>query len=77
MIWNDYGSPVSFETPEMDLKFTGVPNKQSVSIYPTKTCLIALDDTIPFVLSTDDIQIAHFERIEVCSFLHFCVLMNI
>ena len=50
----------------MDLSFQGVPDKTTVTIYPTKNCLIALDDApTPFVLALTDIQLCHFERVSV------------
>ena len=59
-----FGYKIEFEEPEMDLGFTGVPGKQSVKIYPTANCLIALDDSPPFVVNVrTDIEIAHFERV--------------
>lgn len=55
---------VQFEIPEMDLFFQGVPDKSTVKIYPTKNCLIALDDQPnPFILPICDMQLCHFERV--------------
>lgn len=56
--------PIHFDIPEMDLSFQGVPDKTTVTIYPTKNCLIALDDApTPFVLALTDVQLCHFERV--------------
>ena len=57
------GFNLEFDKPAMDLVFNGVPNKQSTNIYPTEHCLIALEDSPAFVIDTNDIEIAHFERV--------------
>lgn len=58
------GFNVSFEIPEMELFFQGVPDKGTVKIYPTKNCLIALDDMPnPFICPISDMQLCHFERV--------------
>merc|ERR1712154_751666 len=57
------GFNLEFDKPAMDLVFNGVPNKQSTNIYPTEHCLVALEDSPAFVIDTNDIEIAHFERV--------------
>eukprot|EP00492_Amphilonche_elongata_P004720 TRINITY_DN5085_c0_g1_i1.p2 TRINITY_DN5085_c0_g1~~TRINITY_DN5085_c0_g1_i1.p2 ORF type:complete len:137 (+),score=12.62 TRINITY_DN5085_c0_g1_i1:293-703(+) len=58
------GFKVNFEVPEMDLFFQGVPDKGTVKIYPTKNCLVALDDQpTPSILPISDMQLCHFERV--------------
>eukprot|EP01084_Bolivina_argentea_P152345 265772_1 len=56
-------SQLKFDKPAMDLRFNGVPNKQSTNLYPTENCLVALEDSPAFVIDTADIEIAHFERV--------------
>eukprot|EP01083_Nonionella_stella_P072592 195774_1 len=53
-----------FDMPFFEMKFTGVPNKQTTTVYPTTNCLVSLDDTPTFVLPLKDIEIAHFERVQ-------------
>jgi len=58
------GFKLQFEIPEMDLCFQGVPDKGTVKIYPTKNCLIGLDDQPnPFICPVGDMQLCHFERV--------------
>eukprot|EP00479_Gromia_sphaerica_P010744 TRINITY_DN5039_c0_g1_i1.p1 TRINITY_DN5039_c0_g1~~TRINITY_DN5039_c0_g1_i1.p1 ORF type:complete len:287 (+),score=62.71 TRINITY_DN5039_c0_g1_i1:630-1490(+) len=55
---------IEFEMPVTDLKFTGVPHRQNVTIMPTVSCLVALDDSPAFVLTLADIEVASFERVQ-------------
>merc|ERR1712048_236779 len=59
----DNGFNLEFDKPAMDLMMEGVPSKQSTHIYPTERCLVALEDSPAFVIDTNDIEIAHFERV--------------
>eukprot|EP01083_Nonionella_stella_P237916 834187_1 len=63
LLAKENGFIFDFDKPAMDLMFSGVPNKQSTSIYPTENCLIALEDSPSFVIDCKDIEIAHFERV--------------
>lgn len=56
--------PIEFDIPEMNLGFYGVPRNINLKIYPTKKCLIGLDDaSVPFILILNEFQICHFERV--------------
>lgn len=57
------GFELSFDKPAMDLVFNGVPHKQSTNIYPTENCLVSLEDSPAFVVDANDVEIAHFERV--------------
>jgi len=58
-------SKLKFECPYRELVFSGVPFKSNVSLLPTVNCLVSLVDTPFFVLTLDEIQLVHFERITV------------
>jgi nucleosome binding factor SPN SPT16 subunit len=55
---------LEFDIPYRELSFTGVPNKQVVTVIPTVHSLVALDDIPPLVLSLDEVEIANFERVQ-------------
>lgn len=43
--------------------FYGAPNHNNTFLMPTVHCLVSLSDTPFFVLSLDDVEFAHFERV--------------
>ena len=59
-------SGVDFEIPFRDLEFTGVPStgKSNVNLVPTLNCLVSLSEAPFFVLTMDEVEIAHFERMK-------------
>jgi len=59
----DNGFSLTFEKPVFELVMTGVPSKQSISMYPTESCLVSLEDSPAFVIDSGDVEIAHFERV--------------
>jgi len=59
----DNGFSLLFEKPAFDLVLTGVPNKSCTNMYPTESCLVALEDAPAFVIDTGEVEIAHFERV--------------
>ena len=61
----DSGNAFEFDIPYRELAFEGVPGKSSLSILPTLHCLVALEDNPPFVLTLDEIEVAHFERVQL------------
>ena len=55
---------VDFDIPYKDLGFYGVPYKSNVFIMPSVNCLVSLIDHPFFVVSLNEIEIAHFERVQ-------------
>ena len=56
---------IEFEKPWRELSFQGAPFKSSVSLYPTVHCLINLTETPFFIMNLDEVEVAHFERVQV------------
>jgi len=57
-------SLIEFDVPEVNLGFYGVTRNTNMKIYPTKKCLIGLEDTsIPLIIFLNDFQYCHFERV--------------
>jgi len=54
---------VEFETPFSELGFTGVPHRSSVTLKPTSSCLVSLTEMPTLVISLDEVELVHFERI--------------
>ena len=54
---------VSFEKPFRDLAFNGTPFRSMVQLQPTTSCLINITEMPPFVLTLDQIELVHFERV--------------
>lgn len=54
---------VSFEKPFRDLSFNGTPYRSMVQLQPTTSCLINITEMPPFVLTLDQIELVHFERV--------------
>ena len=54
---------VSFEKPFRDLGFNGTPYRSMVMLQPTSSCLINVTEMPAFVLSLDQIELVHFERV--------------
>lgn len=55
---------LEFDIPYKELSFTGVPNKQQVTIMPTVHSLVALEDNPPMVVNLADVEIVNLERIQ-------------
>ena len=53
----------NFDIPYRDLGFSGVVHKEMVFLQPSVNCLLNLTEYPPFVLTLDDIEHVHFERI--------------
>lgn len=58
-------SKLQFEVPYRELLFTGVPFKSNVSLLPTVNCLVSLVEMPFFVISLDEVELVHFERVTV------------
>ncbi|KRX76657.1 FACT complex subunit SPT16 [Trichinella sp. T6] len=54
---------VEFDTPFRDLGFYGAPYRTSVLLQPTSCCLVNLTDWPTFVLTLDEVELVHFERV--------------
>ncbi|CAG9332559.1 unnamed protein product [Blepharisma stoltei] len=55
---------VDFDIPYRELGFYGVPAKTNVFIMPSVNCLLSLVEQPFFVLSLNEIEVAHFERVQ-------------
>eukprot|EP00743_Colponemidia_sp_Colp-15_P004304 GILK01004643.1.p1 GENE.GILK01004643.1~~GILK01004643.1.p1 ORF type:complete len:1051 (-),score=281.73 GILK01004643.1:164-3265(-) len=56
--------PLEFDIPYRELAFYGVPNKSNVLLQPTAYALANLIEYPFFVISLEDIELAHFERVQ-------------
>ena len=54
---------VTFDIPYRKLGFYGAPNHNNTFLMPTVHCLVSLTDTPFFVLSLDEVEFGHFERV--------------
>lgn len=54
---------VSFEVPFRELSFNGTPYRSMVTLQPTSSCLINVTEWPPFILTLDEVELVHFERI--------------
>lgn len=52
------------DMPFRDLGFNGVPSRSSVTIQPTTDCLIQLTEPPFMVVTLDDIEVVHLERVQ-------------
>ncbi|KAI1764193.1 SPT16-domain-containing protein [Hypoxylon sp. FL1150] len=55
---------VEVDMPLRELGFSGVPFRSNVTIQPTTDCLIQITEPPFFVVTLDDIEIAHLERVQ-------------
>jgi nucleosome binding factor SPN SPT16 subunit len=55
---------IDFDIPYRELGFHGVPFKSSVFIMPSVNCLVSLIENPFFVVTLNDIEVAHFERVQ-------------
>ncbi|EDX08883.1 GD13429 [Drosophila simulans] len=58
-------SVVEFDTPFRELGFPGAPFRSTVTLQPTSGSLVNLTEWPPFVITLDDVELVHFERVEV------------
>jgi nucleosome binding factor SPN SPT16 subunit len=54
---------VSFEKPFRELAFFGTPHRSMVQLQPTSSCLVCVVEQPPFVLTLDQVELVHFERV--------------
>jgi len=55
---------VDFDTPFRDLGFPGAPFRSTVLLQPTSGCLVNLTEWPPFVISLEEVELVHFERVQ-------------
>ena len=58
-------SKLDFDMPYKDLAFTGVPNKSLVTLLPNAYCLASVIELPFFVITLDEVELVHFERVQV------------
>lgn len=55
---------IEFDTPFRELGFPGAPFRSTVLLQPTSGCLVNLTEWPPFVITLEDIELVHFERVQ-------------
>jgi len=55
---------IEFDAPFRELGFPGVPFRSTVLLQPTSGCLVNLTEWPPFVISLEDLELVHFERVQ-------------
>ncbi|KAG8222217.1 hypothetical protein J437_LFUL001415 [Ladona fulva] len=55
---------VEFDTPFRELGFPGAPYRSTVLLQPTSGCLVTLTEWPPFVITLEDVELVHFERVQ-------------
>lgn len=60
---------VDVDIPFREIGFTGVPNRSNVLIQPTTDTLVQLTEPPFMVITLNEIEIAHLERVQVSSTL--------
>lgn len=56
-------APIEFDTPFRELAFFGVPGRSTVLLQPTTHALVSLVEQPAFVLTLEDVERVHFERV--------------
>jgi len=54
---------IEFDVPFRELGFYGVPFKSSVLLLPSTHCIVNLTEQPPFIVTLDDLELVHFERV--------------
>merc|ERR1711936_1094522 len=55
---------LEFDSPFRELGYHGVPFRETVLLLPTSACLISLTQWPPFVITLEDLELVHFERVQ-------------
>lgn len=55
---------IEFDTPFRELGFAGAPYRSTVLLQPTSGCLVNLIEWPPFVITLEDVELVHFERVQ-------------
>ncbi len=50
-------------------RFDGVPTRSIVFLQPTTNCLVNLSDQPAFIITLDEVELVHFERVQVRAWL--------
>ncbi|CAI5728999.1 unnamed protein product [Peronospora effusa] len=58
-----HGKSVVFDIPYRELGFMGTPFKEMVLLQPSVHCLVSLTDMPFFIISLDEVEHVHFERV--------------
>ena len=60
-----YKFELEFDIPFRDLAFSGCHSKANVQLFPTKSSLVSLSEAPFFAIDCTDIEITHFERVNL------------
>lgn len=52
--------------------FSGVPFKSTVLLQPTTYCIANLTEQPPFIITLEDVELVHFERVQVFRLNFLC-----
>jgi len=56
---------LEFDSPFRDLGFNGVPHRETCLLQPTSSCLVNLTSWPPFVTTLEEVELVHFERVQL------------
>lgn len=55
---------VEFDSPFRDLGYPGVPYRSTVLLQPTSGALVNLTEWPPFIITLEEVELVHFERVQ-------------
>jgi nucleosome binding factor SPN SPT16 subunit len=55
---------VEFDMPFRELGFQGAPSRSTVLVQPTSGSVVNLTEWPPFVITLDEVELVHFERVQ-------------
>merc|ERR1719312_225688 len=56
---------LEFDSPFRELGFSGVPHRETVLLQPTSSTLVNLTSWPPFAITLEDVELVHFERVQL------------
>ncbi|GMS97922.1 hypothetical protein PENTCL1PPCAC_20097 [Pristionchus entomophagus] len=56
---------LDFDSPFNELGFMGTPHRSNCILKPTSSCLINLTEWPPFVVTLEEVELVHFERVSL------------
>merc|ERR1719209_738793 len=56
---------LEFDSPSRDPGFNGVPHRETCLLQPTSSCLVNLTSWPPFAITLEDVELVHFERVQL------------
>ena len=59
---------IGVDVPFREIAFTGVPNRSNVLMQPSTDAIVQLTEPPFTVITLEEIEVAHLERIQVCRF---------